>query len=257
MKTNSKNLLNILYEDKDVLVVDKPKGLMVHGDGRTKEKTLVDILISKYPKIKNVGDGAITPSNPNLKNENGKLKILRSGIVHRLDKETSGVLIVAKNQKSFEFLKAQFAGRNVKKIYRALVAGFMKEDRGTVSASIGRSKSDFRKRVVGGRGEVREAVTMWRVLKRFTKGSKKYSYLEVFPKTGRTHQIRVHMKYTGHPIVSDELYGSMKDLKNFPRLMLHAFSLELALPSGKKLKISAPLPSEFTGLDSIKPFAKK
>ncbi len=248
MKGKSNNSLKVLFEDKDVLVIDKPSGLMVHGDGRSKEKTLADILVRDYPKMKNVGEP--------WKGEKEK-QILRPGIVHRLDKETSGVLIIAKNQKSFEFLKTQFAGRNVKKIYRAVISGFMREDRGTISAPIGRSKGDFRKRIVGGRGELREAVTMWRVLKRFTKGAKKYSYLEIFPKTGRTHQIRVHMKYTGHPVVGDDLYGSLKESKGFDRLMLHALSLELALPSGKKLKIESLLPLEFKELDGVRPVAKK
>ena len=151
--------IKILYEDKDILAIDKPSGISVHADGRSKEKTITDWVIKNYPKLKGVGE-------PMIFNDE---EIDRPGIVHRLDKETSGVLLLAKNQKAYEFLKNQFKGREIKKTYNAIVLGWVKDDRGTIRKPIGRSPSDFRKRLAGrgARGELREAVTEYSVLKRF------------------------------------------------------------------------------------------
>lgn len=264
----------IIYEDSDVLVINKPAGLMVHpsehsiragADGKTKEKTLVDLLVKKYPEMKNVGEQAIM--------ETGKLKVEdddeyegvvspvtsdksqvtlahRPGIVHRLDRDTSGIMIIAKTQDAFIFLKKQFQERSVRKVYHAIVWGDMKQDRGIINAPIGRSKNDFRRWHAGRgtRGDLREATTEWKVLKRITDKITKFTYLEVRPKTGRTHQIRVHMKYAQHPIVGDTLYTNNPIALGFDRMALHSYSLSITLPSGEKYLGTAPLPEEFKKL---------
>src|SRR3989344_3084833 len=170
--------VKVLYEDKDILAIDKPSGILVHPDERSKEKTILDIFIKQYPKV---------------------------AVVHRLDKETSGVLLLAKNAKAHEFLKQQFQDRSIKKTYIAIVSGLVKDERGFVKKPIGRSPRDFRRYSAGrgARGEMREAETFYRVLKRFGN----FTALEVRPKTGRTHQIRVHMKYLNHPVACDSLYN--------------------------------------------------
>lgn len=264
--------INILYEDANMLAIDKPAGISVHSDGKTKGKTISDWILKNYPKMENVGEPSMYQ---------GK-EIKRPGIVHRLDKDTSGVLVLVKNQKAYEFLKNQFKEREVKKVYHTIVSGFMREDRGVINKPIGRSPNDFRKRLAGrgARGELREAITEYRVLKRFeapaydtspepaqisprftrqnptgsdaTKKfvqvpSAKFTYLEVRPKTGRTHQIRVHMKFLNHPVVCDELYNYGKPAPSgFTRLALHSKSIELKNLKGEILKIEAPLPKEFS-----------
>ncbi|MDP9249284.1 MAG: RluA family pseudouridine synthase [bacterium] len=223
--------IKILYEDKDILVIDKPSGIAVHPDGKTKEKTITDWVLKNYPRMKNVGE----PLG----------EIARPGVVHRLDKETSGVLLLAKNQKAYEFLKEQFQERSVKKIYFAIVSGSVKEERGFIKKPIGRSPNDFRKWLAGrgARGELREAETFFKVLKRIKKD---FTVLEVRPKTGRTHQIRVHMKYLNHPVVGDDLYNRGKPRpKGINRLALHAKSIEFKNLKGDFLKIESPLPKEF------------
>jgi 23S rRNA pseudouridine1911/1915/1917 synthase len=229
----------ILYEDKDVVVINKPAGLVVHPDSRTKENTLVDWILKKYPRIKNVGEPIILADGT---------KILRPGIVHRLDRDTSGALIIAKNQKAFEFLKGQFKNRKVHKVYQAFVYGDLKETRGMIDRPIGRSSTDFRKWTSqrGTRGEMREAVTYFKVL-----GKKDdITFVEAMPKTGRTHQIRVHFGAINHPLVMDKLYATEFFLKKrqqlgFKRTALHARELEIMLPSQKLLKIVAPYPEDF------------
>ena len=239
--------IKILYEDSNILVIDKPSGISVHSDGRTKEKTLVDWILKNYPKMKNVGE----PMGD----------ILRPGVVHRLDRDTSGVLVLAKNQKAYEFLKNQFKEREIKKVYHTVVSGFVREDRGVINKPIGRSPNDFRKRLAGrgARGELKEAVTEYKVIKRFEDKKIKYTYLEVRPKTGRTHQIRVHMKFLNHPVVCDSLYNTGKPAPaGFTRLALHAKSIEFNLPTGKAgnlksevIKVESPLPKEFKDLEKI------
>ncbi len=268
-KQNLKEI-EIIYEDKDVLVLNKPSGLLVHSDGHSKDRTLLDWLHENYPEIKGVGEPQ--------KLSNGEI-IDRPGIVHRLDRDTSGVIVVAKNQKTFEFLKDQFKNREINKIYYALVHGDVKDDKGRIEASIARSKSDFRKWSAqrGKRGKEREAITEYKVLKRYSvvneeskssgrgrssSGSevrpqgddfdpkKIFTLLEVHPKTGRTHQIRVHMKYINHPVVCDKLYAPKLPcpIMGIDRLGLHSSSIEFSLPNGKVIKAEAPLPEEFQQL---------
>jgi 23S rRNA pseudouridine1911/1915/1917 synthase len=257
--------IKILYEDKDILVIDKPSGISVHPDGRSKEKTIVDWVMKNYPKMKNVGESMFFEDK----------EIFRPGIVHRLDKDTSGVLLLAKNKNSYEFLKKQFQDREVKKTYNAIVLGWVKNDRGIVNKTIGRSPNDFRKKLAGrgARGELREAITEYRVLKRFElipsktttglsveklklhkknteeeKNSKiplKFTFLEIRPKTGRTHQIRVHMKFLNHPVASDTLYNPGKPYpKGLTRLSLHARSIKFKNLKGEEIKVESHLPKE-------------
>lgn len=234
--------IKILYEDSNILAIDKPSGISVHGDGRSKEKTLVDWVFKNYPKMKNVGE----PMFVEIKGK--KIEIKRPGVVHRLDRDTSGVILLAKNQKSYEFLKEQFKNREIKKTYNAIVSGWLKEDRGVISKPIGRSPTDFRKYSAsrGARGEMREAITRYKVLKRWGTGLRKLAYIEVFPKTGRTHQIRVHMKAIDHPVVCDPLYNPKGYCpKEIKRMALHAQFIEFKDLKGNIVKIESPLPLEF------------
>ena len=230
--------ITILYEDENVCVIDKPAGLMVHGDGRSTAPTVVDWFLARAPMARGVGEpGSAQDGSP----------LERSGVVHRLDRDTSGVLILAKTQEAFIHLKKQFHERNVRKEYRAYVFGTMKEKWGTIKRPIGRSAKDFRLRSAerGARGLLRPARTDWEVL---TQGEG-HTYLRVLPKTGRTHQIRVHLKAMGRPIIEDPLYMSKewegRDTLGFTRLALHAYSLTLLLPNGIEKTVVAPLPPDF------------
>lgn len=264
--------IEILYEDKNIIAINKPAGISVHGDGRMKEKTIVDWLLIYYPQVKNVGDKReLRIKNLSDDKAEEEFRINRPGIVHRLDRETSGVLLIAKNQKTFSFLKEQFQSHKIKKIYRAFVYGHVSDPkaslatgkRGVINVPIGRSPKDIRAYTAGrgARPPLREAITEYIILKKFTnknsfltppqKGrgvnqDNKFSYLEIYPKTGRTHQIRVHMRYINHPIVSDPLYRSNRDLVlGMERLALHAHSITFNSPNGGIKTIEAPLPVDF------------
>lgn len=225
----------IIYEDKNIVAINKPAGLVVHSDGKTKEFTVVDWFLEKYPESKDVGESLILSSGE---------KIIRPGIVHRLDRETSGVLLIAKNQESFLDLKRQFQDRETKKSYRTFVYGEMKNDSGIINRPIGRSKKDFRMWSAQreARGNMRDAVTEYNVLER----KNGFSFVEVNPKTGRTHQIRVHFKAINYPIVCDKLYAPKRECAlGFERLALHAYSLEISLLNGERVKLEAGLPEDF------------
>jgi 23S rRNA pseudouridine1911/1915/1917 synthase len=233
--------MKILYEDKNIIAVDKPAGLMTHSDGKTKDKTLADLMLELYPEMKDVGES--------IKLDDGG-EIQKPGIVHRLDRETSGVILLAKNQETFLFLKNQFKERELQKTYVAIVYGHVKNDMGIIDAPIARSSTDFRRWTAsrGQRGKQRASVTEYHVLKRFEHKGQKYSVLELHPKTGRTHQIRVHMKFLNHPVVCDKLYAPSMECPalGMDRLALHAKSIEFMEPDGKQLKIEAPLPSDLS-----------
>ena len=227
--------IEILYEDDDLLVINKPAGLTVHSDGRTKEETLTDWLIKKYPEIKNVGES--------IELQSGE-KIEKPGIVHRLDKETSGAMVIAKNQETFLFLKKQFKDREVSKIYHAFIYGTPKEEEGVIDRPIGRSRSSFKlwSAQRGARGTLREAVTYYKILAK----NKDFSFVEAKPKTGRTHQIRVHFKAINHPVVSDRLYAPKREkVLGFERLALHSFRIKFEKQDGKMVEIEAPYPDDF------------
>ena len=234
--------MEILFENKNILAINKPSGLVVHSDGKTKEPSVCDWLLEKYPEMKDVGEPWV--------NQQGET-ISRPGIIHRLDRETSGVLIIAKNQKSYLWLKSQFQSREIQKTYNAFVYDCIKEEGGVIDRPIGRSNKDFRMYSAqrGARGEMREAVTEFKVIKRCSG----VSYVEVYPKTGRTHQIRVHFKAISHPVVCDSLYAPKRDtMLGFERLALHARKIELEDLGGKVLSVEAPLPDDFiSALDKM------
>lgn len=252
----SQKPIEIIFENEDILAINKPAGLIVHADGKTNEPTVADWIIDNYPEIQGVGEPMII--NPGTEKE---IVILRPGIVHRLDRDTSGVLIVAKTQASFLNLKAQFQDRDIEKIYRTLVWGLVKEDKGVIDRPIGRSKSDFRRWSAErfARGEIRPAITEYKVLARITdiepdpgetpqqrKISHQFSYVEVYPKTGRTHQIRVHLKAINHPMVADGLYAPRHPLVlGFKRTALHAYQIKVRDTKGDDYAIQAPLPEDF------------
>ncbi len=228
----------VLYEDESVLVINKPAGIMVHNDGRSASPTVVDWLLVRAPEVRGIGE-------PGLAQDGTPLE--RSGVVHRLDRDTSGVLILAKTQEAFLHLKAQFHDRLTKKEYRAIVHGTMREKWGTINRPIGRSAKDFRLRSAerGARGTLREATTDWELIGQ----SSTHAYLKIFPKTGRTHHIRVHMKSIGRPIVHDNLYTPPefegRDTLGFTRLALHAYTLKIVCPDGQEQVFCAPLPLDF------------
>jgi 23S rRNA pseudouridine1911/1915/1917 synthase len=231
----------ILYEDDYVVAINKPAGLVVHSDGlpaqvgKTKEKNLTDWILEKYPEIKEVGE----PS----RSANGEI-IFRPGIVHRLDRETSGVMLIAKTQESFESLKKQFQNHEIKKTYHAFVLGELKKDKDVIDRPIGRSSQDFRMWSAqrGARGELREAITEYKVLHK----TKEYSFVEVIPKTGRTHQIRVHFKSIHHPLVADSLYApENSQILGFKRLALHSHSIVFKNLKGIECRVEAPYPEDF------------
>jgi 23S rRNA pseudouridine1911/1915/1917 synthase len=229
--------LDVVYEDDDLAVINKPAGMMVHaGAGATEDArnrgTLVNALLHRFGRLSEVsGD-------------------LRPGIVHRLDKQTSGLIVVAKNDEAHRRLAAQFAKREVKKTYIALVHGWVKAERGTIEKSISRD-SVRRVRMTTRRAGGREAITHYRVVRRIDAGFGKFNLLEVKIDTGRTHQIRVHLAHLGHPVVGDVTYGAPAQVKGaagtiaLTRNFLHAAALELAHPrSGERLSFSRDLPAE-------------
>jgi len=236
--------IKVLYEDTNILAIDKPSGILTHPAEHSNEETVFDIFKKKYPKLE---------------------------LVHRLDKETSGVLLLAKNKKAHEFLKKQFMDREIKKTYVTIVNGSVKNDHGIINKPIGRSPADFRRHLAGrgARGTMREAITEYKVLKRFeittpkpllnkegrdssppAKGEgEKFTYLEIKPKTGRTHQIRVHMKFLNHPVACDSLYNPNNPCpKGISRLALHAKSIEFKNLKGEIIKVESPIPKEFTNM---------
>lgn len=228
----------IIYEDDHILVLNKPAGLVVHADGKTKEETLCDWVLENYPEMENVGEPIDT----------GEIIIKRPGIVHRLDRETSGAIVLAKDQETFYLLKEQFQNREIEKVYNAVVWGNIKQDKGVIDAPIGRSGKDFRQwsAMRGARGQLREAVTEYKVLSRFEENGEKFVFLEVRPKTGRTHQIRVHMKYLNNPLVCDSLYAESRPcVLGFNRVALHARQITLEIPDKGKKTFEAPFPDDF------------
>jgi 23S rRNA pseudouridine1911/1915/1917 synthase len=242
IKKNIEKEVEVLYEDRDILAINKPAGLMVHGDGRSEEETLAHWVNKNYPETENVGEPA--------RDEKGK-DILRGGIVHRLDRETSGVMLVAKTQKGFECLKKQFQKHEIVKEYRAFLYGDLKKDKDVIDRPIGRSSSDFRlwSAQRGARGELREAITEYEVVDRIEiegKDSEKYTFIKAFPKTGRTHQIRVHFKAIHYPLVADSLYApKVENSLGFSRLALHSHTITFKDTGGVERVVTAEYPEDF------------
>lgn len=239
LTSNPKIKLNIIFEDKNVIVVNKPAGLLMHPSIWQEKDTLASGLLAHYPPIKDVGDPSTSSGQENL----------RPGLVHRLDKETSGIIIIAKNQKSFLHLKNAFQNRQVKKEYIALVNGEIRNS-GIIDKPIGRASFVPTKQSTRAK-KTKEALTTYSVIKNY----KDFTLLNAQPKTGRMHQIRVHFASIGHPVAGDTKYGRKK-IKNLPRHFLHATSLTITLPSGKQKTFSAPLPPDLakflTSLEKIK-----
>ena len=285
--------IKVLWEDKNLMVLDKPAGVAVHGDGKgtlmsqtkgaavpslkgrvregiKKEETIADYILKTYKKIKGVGEDMVAGSGAVIE---------RPGIVHRLDKDTSGCLVICKNEDSFQNLKKQFSQHTIRKEYVAVVWGHIPFETGLINLPIARSKNDFRKKevvkavgLVQGaaqsatagfrtlwRGEERDAVTRYKVVKRIEKFGEKLTIVIFLPETGRTHQIRVHAKSIGHPIVADNLYGprsskseklefkifKTKDKKKI-RHLLHAKSISFLNPTTSEVvKVESKLPKEF------------
>ncbi len=216
--------LDVVYEDDDVIVVNKPSGLVVHPAPGHPDGTLVNALLFHCgASLSGVG-GALRP-----------------GIVHRIDRDTSGLIIAAKNDYAHQFLSAQLADHTLARTYECIVVGNLREDSGTVDAPIARDSRDRKRMAVVPGG--RRAVTPWTVLARYPG----YTHVQCRLETGRTHQIRVHMAYLGHPILGDTVYGAKKPVPGLTGQCLHAVGLQFIHPRTKELvSLSCPLPGEFT-----------
>jgi 23S rRNA pseudouridine1911/1915/1917 synthase len=215
--------VRIIYEDDDLLVIDKPAGLTVHPAPGHPSHTLVNAVLSHLNEIEDEGEGEVT----------------RPGIVHRLDKDTSGVMLVAKNNVALANLADQFKARTVKKTYITLVNGTLRPETGVIDAPIGRDSGDRKKMAVTADTRGRHARTNYRVLRYIGTDT----LLEIMPETGRTHQIRVHLAAIGYPVFGDITYGKKSALLN--RQFLHAYKISFDLPSsGKRVEFEAPLPAD-------------
>lgn len=235
--------ISIIYEDEQVVVINKPTGVLVHEDGHASHTgTVVEWFLDRTPTARGVGETTTTATGKTLE---------RSGVVHRLDRDTSGVMILAKTAEAHAHLKNQFHDRDVKKEYRAFTYGKIKEQWGTIDRPIGRSARDFRLRSAqhGATGTLRDALTHWECIGTGAFAEELFSYVRLLPKTGRTHQLRVHLKAIDRPIVGDKLYAAHKiDTSSnlgLNRLALHAHILEMTLPNGSFERFVAPVPQEF------------
>lgn len=216
--------LDIVYEDGDVIVVNKPVGMVVHPAPGHSDGTLVNALLYHCGNT--------------LSGINGTL---RPGIVHRIDRDTSGLIIAAKNDAAHQYLSAQLADHTLARTYECIVVGKLREDRGTVDAPIARHPTDRKRMAVVAGG--REAVTHWEVIARYPG----YTHVRCRLETGRTHQIRVHMAYIGHPILGDTVYGAKKEVPGLTGQCLHAVGLRFLHPrTHEVVELSCPLPEEFT-----------
>lgn len=221
--------LDILYEDSDVLVVNKPKGMVVHPAPGHYSNTLVNAVMFHVKDLSGI---------------NG---VLRPGIVHRIDMNTTGSLIICKNDKAHIDIAGQLKEHSINRLYRAIVHGVIKEDEGTVNKPIGRNEKD-RKKMACNVTNAKNAVTHYKVLKRF----KDYTYIECKLETGRTHQIRVHMASIGHPVLGDDVYSTIKSPFKLLGQTLHAMTLGFIQPSTKEyIEVVAPLPEYFNNLINI------
>ena len=216
--------LDVVYEDADVIVVNKPSGMVVHPAPGHPDGTLVNALLYHCAGTLSGIGGALRP-----------------GIVHRIDRDTSGLIIAAKNDAAHQYLSAQLADHTLARTYECIVVGKLREDRGTVDAPIARHPADRKRMAVVAGG--REAVTHWEVIARYPG----YTHVRCRLETGRTHQIRVHMAYIGHPILGDTVYGAKKEVPGLTGQCLHAVGLRFLHPrTHEVVELSCPLPEEFT-----------
>lgn len=216
--------LDVVYEDADVIVVNKPSGMVVHPAPGHPDGTLVNALLYHCAGTLSGIGGALRP-----------------GIVHRIDRDTSGLIIAAKNDAAHQYLSAQLADHTLARTYECIVVGALREDRGTVDAPIARHPTDRKRMAVVAGG--REAVTHWEVIARYPG----YTHVRCRLETGRTHQIRVHMAYIGHPILGDTVYGAKKEVTGLTGQCLHAVGLRFLHPrTHEVMELSCPLPEEFT-----------
>lgn len=216
--------LDVVYEDADVIVVNKPSGMVVHPAPGHPDGTLVNALLYHCAGTLSGIGGALRP-----------------GIVHRIDRDTSGLIIAAKNDAAHQYLSAQLADHTLARTYECIVVGALREDRGTVDAPIARHPTDRKRMAVVAGG--REAVTHWEVIARYPG----YTHVRCRLETGRTHQIRVHMAYIGHPILGDTVYGAKKEVPGLTGQCLHAVGLRFLHPrTHEVMELSCPLPDEFT-----------
>lgn len=227
IKVTPENIpINIIYEDKDIVVVNKAQNMVVHPGFKNHTGTLVNGLLYHIEELSTIN------------------KDIRPGIVHRIDKDTSGILVVAKNNKAHRILSSAFKAREVKRVYLALVHGVMDKDSGTIDAPIGRNESNRMKMTVKEKSG-RKAVSHYKVLHRFHN----YTLVELSLETGRTHQIRVHMFHLNHPIVGDPLYSNRRNEFGIEKQMLHAYKLGFIHPSKREyVEFTADLPSSFSNI---------
>jgi 23S rRNA pseudouridine1911/1915/1917 synthase len=217
--------LDVIYEDQHLLAVNKPAGMVVHPAPGHSSGTLVNALLAYCPQVADVGG------------------LERSGLVHRLDKDTSGVILVAKDEETYRALQRQFKRRQVQKTYLALVKGRVEPQEGIIEAPVGRDRRERKRMAVRRSG--RPAVTRYRTVRTF----RHHTLLEVYPRTGRTHQIRVHLSWLGHPLVGDPVYGRRRQQLLTDRHFLHAQGLEFTHPvTRKSVTLVAPLPEELASV---------
>lgn len=223
----------IIHEDENIIVINKPSGMVVHPFDYSTEETLVDFLHSKYPEIFNIKN--------EIKLQDERI-IKLGGIVHKLDRDTSGIMVIAKTQEIFDNLKEQFRNHKITKKYVALVEGNVEQNNFTIDAPLGRGKKDYKQSTnpINPRGELRDAITDVKVIKR----NESTTLVELSPKTGRTHQLRAHMTSIGHSIVGDKAYGSKIESS---RIMLHAESLSFKT-IGEEKTFETKVPEEFSCL---------
>lgn len=230
----------ILHEEAEFVVIDKPAGLISHSDGRTVEASVAAWILSRWPELREIGEPWVSPQ--------GEV-VVRPGMVQRLDRATSGIMVVAKTQEMYAHLKTQFKERNIEKTYRAIVYGVPERKAGRIVAEIERVGELGNKRWEARstlESDPRAAITDWRFISERNIDGVTCSELEIMPRTGRTHQIRVHLASIGHPVVGDPLYAvNVPLLKSCPHLLLHASSLRFIDLEGRRRKFESPLPKRF------------
>lgn len=231
----------IIAEERAYLVLAKPAGLICHSDGRTEEPSVAMWLAERYPETRTVGEPWVSPQGE---------RVPIAGLAHRLDRTTSGVLIVARSPEMWRHLRAEFAARRIAKEYRAIIHGHTDAASGRIVAEIARGgvpKRWYAK--PREEGHRRAAITNWRVLAQGDAGGEPCAELALIPETGRTHQLRVHLASIGHPLVGDHLYASGRDpLFGFARPALHAAAIAFTLPGGERVRYAAPLPPDWPTL---------